>query len=500
MTSLWRSDTSRAHDKKSAPLPHEAEVVVVGAGITGMTSALLAQRAGLDVLVLEGRDLGAAATGNTTAKLSLLQGSTLSTIRAHHDDDAVRAYVQANAAGQQLVQELCDELAVPYQVEAAYSYANGASGMGTLERELAAAAAADLPVEWVDEHELPFATAGQIRLDGQLQVDPMELLEGLRRAFVDGGGRLVEGVRVIGAGLREAVIDTTEGPLRTPRVVLATGAPVLDRAGHFGRLVAKRSYALSFTVPDEASVPAGMYLSVDEPSRSIRWAPHDGRRLLLVGGNGHEVGRDRDTQQRVDQLVGWTQEHWPGAELTHQWSAQDYQAENQLPIVQKLPGRAHIQLATGFNKWGMTNGPAAALAMVAALTGEDEPGWRAELRRRVPGVRDLAEASVAGTKVGYHATVGWGGALLGFDGKDPAPGEGRVTRRGASIVATANVDGQVCRVSGVCPHLGGILQWNTAEQSWDCPLHGSRFAADGTLLEGMATRGLVPVEDPDPSD
>ncbi len=481
-------------------LPDRAEVVVVGAGVTGMTAALLAQRAGREVLVVEGRDLGAAATGNTTAKISLLQGSILSTIRAHHDDDAVRAYVQANLAGQLLLQELCDELAVPYQVETAYSYAHTDSGRSTLERELAAATTAGLPVDWAQEHELPFETAAQIALEGQLQVDPMELLDALRRAFLDAGGHLVEGVRVTGAGLRQATLATTHGTVETPAIMLATGAPVLDRAGHFGRLVAKRSYALSFTVPDEATVPRGMYLSVDEPSRSIRYAPHGDRRLLLVGGNGHEVGRERNTRRRVEELIDWTQAHWRGAGLTHRWSAQDYQAENQLPIVQKLPGRAHIQIATGFNKWGMTNGPAAAIAMVAAVTGEEEPPWRSELRRRVPGVRDIAEASLAGTKVGFHATVGWGGALLGFDGREPAPGEGRVTRRGASIVATSNVEGTICRVSGVCPHLGGVLQWNSAERSWDCPLHGSRFAADGTVLEGMATRGLAATDDHEDPD
>ncbi len=459
-----------------------------------MVAALLAQRAGLDVLVLEGRDLGAVATGNTTAKISLLQGSILSTIRAHHDEDAVRAYVQANVAGQQLLQEFCDDLGVAYQLQDAYSYASGEGGLTALERELSAAQAVDLPVEWTEDHELPFPTAGQIVLGDQLQVDPMELLEGMRRAFVDAGGSFHEGVRVIGAGLREANLTTTEGTVQTPNIVLATGAPVLDRAGHFTRLVAKRSYALSFSVPDPTTVPEGMYLSVDEPTRSIRYAPYRGKRLLLVGGNGHEVGRERNTQQRVDELEEWTREHWAGAELTHQWSAQDYQAENQLPIVQKLPSRANIQLATGFNKWGMTNGPAAAIAMVAAITGEDEPGWRAELRRRVPGVRDIAEASVTGTKVGFHMTRGWGEALLTSGTDEPEPGEGKVARRGAGLVATSNVDGRICRVSGVCPHLGGILQWNSAEQSWDCPLHGSRFAADGTLLEGMATRGLKPVE------
>ena len=490
MTSLWHDASSRA-PADAGPLPERAQLVVVGAGLTGLTTALLAQRAGVDVLVLEGRHLGAAATGNTTAKISLLQGTIASTIRAHHDDDAVRAYVQANAAGQQLVHGLMDELGVAYQREAAYTYVNDDSSLSTLEKEYDAASAAGLPVLWAETTELPYRTGGAIRLADQLQMDPVELLEAMRRAFVDGGGRVVEGARVTGLGLRSDTVETTYAVVRAPHVVLATGAPILDRGGHFTRLVAERSYALAFRVPEDApAVPDGMYLAADSPSRSLRYAPHDGGRLLLVGGNGHEVGREPDTQRRVDELVTWTEEHWPGAVLTHQWSAQDYAAENQLPIVQRLPGGSDIQVATGFHKWGMTNGPAAAIAMVAHVTGEPEPSWRAEMSRRVPGVRDLAEATRAGTKVGYHAVRGWGEAVLTSSERIVAPGEGRVHRDGASVVATSNVDGKVCSVSAVCPHLGGILQWNAAETSWDCPLHGSRFTADGTLLEGMATRDL----------
>ncbi|QIK67304.1 FAD-dependent oxidoreductase [Nocardioides sp. HDW12B] len=495
MTSLWHDTSSRA-PSAGGSLPEHAQLVVVGAGITGLTTALLAQRAGVDVLVLEGRHLGAAATGNTTAKVSLLQGTILSAIRAHHDDDAVRAYVQANAAGQQQVHELMDELGVAYQREAAYTYVNHDSGISTLEKEYDAASAAGLPVLWAETTELPYRTGGAIRLADQLQMDPVELLEALHRAFVDAGGRVVEGVRVTGLGLRSDTVQTTYGVVRAPHVVLATGAPILDRGGHFTRLVAERSYALAFRVPDGGpAVPDGMYLAADSPSRSLRYAPHDDGRLLLVGGNGHEVGREPDTQRRVDELVSWTEEHWPGAVLTHQWSAQDYAAENQLPIVQSLPGGSGIQVATGFHKWGMSNGPAAAIAMVAHVTGEAEPSWRAEMRRRVPGVRDLAEATRAGTKVGFHAVRGWTGALAPFGSSAPAPGEGHVHREGASVVATSNVDGRVCSVSGICTHLGGILQWNAAETSWDCPLHGSRFAADGTLLEGMATKDLSQVDD-----
>ncbi len=491
MTSLWHAthqpSTDRAHTQE--PLPDHADLVVVGAGVTGLTTALLARRAGLDVLLLEARTLGAAATGNSTAKISLLQGTVLSMIRKHHDQQVVDAYVRSNTEGRDLLTGLMEELGVAYQRETAFTYANADKGLRSLEQEYAAAVGAGLPMRWTETTELPYEVRGAIALDGQLQVHPMELLEALASAFEAEGGRFVEGVRVVTVGKGETVVHTTAGDVRADKVVMATGAPVLDRGAHFARAVAKRSYALSFAVPDDATVPHGMYLSADEPSRSVRWAPSEQGRLLLVGGNGHDVGRDERTDRRVQQLVDWTHQHWGAASLTHQWSAQDYEFENVLPVVQKLPGRAQVWQASGFQKWGFTNGPAAALALVAAVTGEPEPSWRRGLRRRVPGLRDLGHAAMAQQKVGWHMTRGWAQALV--DGQaDPEPGQGVVRREGTRVVATSNVDGRLCSVSGVCPHLGGILTWNPAEKSWDCPLHGSRFSPDGQVLEGFATRGL----------
>ncbi|MDR7363428.1 NAD(P)/FAD-dependent oxidoreductase [Nocardioides marmoribigeumensis] len=379
MTSLWHAThqprADRAHSLE--PLPDRTDLVVVGAGITGLTTALLARRAGLEVLLLEARSIGAAATGNSTAKVSLLQGTVLSGIRRHHDQEVVDAYVRSNTDGRDLLTGLMEELGVSYQRETAYTYATTDQGLRSLEQEYAAAVGAGLPMRWTDRTELPYDVAGTIALDGQLQVHPMELLEALASAFEDAGGRLVEGVRVVKVGKTETVVHTTVGDVRADKVVMTTGAPTLDRAGHFARVVAARSYALSFALPDEAAVPHGMYLSADQPSRSIRWTPSEQGRLLLVGGNGHDVGRDGHTDRRVQQLVDWTREHWGEVSLTHQWSAQDYTAENLLPIVQKLPGGAEVWQASGFQKWGFTNGPASALALLAAVTGEPEPSGAA---------------------------------------------------------------------------------------------------------------------------
>jgi glycine/D-amino acid oxidase-like deaminating enzyme len=130
----------------------------------------------------------------------------------------------------------------------------------------------------------------------------------------------------------------------------------------------QRSYCLAFDVPGDLTSP--MFISVDSPTRSVRYAPTAGGDKLIVGGAGHPVGRSDGPSRSIDELRRWTFLHYPGAMQTHFWSAQDYHSIDELPYVGALlPGNDKICVATGFDKWGMTNGVAAALALSARILG-----------------------------------------------------------------------------------------------------------------------------------
>jgi nitrite reductase/ring-hydroxylating ferredoxin subunit len=272
-------------------------------------------------------------------------------------------------------------------------------------------------------------------------------------------------------------------------VVIATGTPILDRSLYFAKLEPHRSYAISYTGVD--APPQGMYLSVDQPTRSLRTAPRDeGSELLLVGGNGHGVGRARSEQAHLDELRDWAGRHFPDANETHWWSAQDYAPADSVPFVGSLPrGGGRIFVGTGYSKWGMSNAAAAALRLSAEMNDSEMP-WAKPIKHRITGPTSLASGALINGKVGAHMAAGWAGAILRPAPDAPAEGSGSVGRRGTRLVGTSTVDGTTCSVSAVCTHLGGIVNWNDAEKSWDCPLHGSRFAPDGTVLEGPATSPL----------
>jgi glycine/D-amino acid oxidase-like deaminating enzyme/nitrite reductase/ring-hydroxylating ferredoxin subunit len=494
MASLW------LEQRHGRPIPSDAlqpgahfDAVVAGAGLTGLSTALLLARAGLAVAVLEARFVGAVTSGNTTAKLSLLHGRVLSGIRSHASEEAARAYIDGNREGQQWLLRYLAEHGVAVQQRDAWSYAATPESVQLVDEEYAASRAAGLAVTRHERADLPFETHAAIRLPAQAQFDPLHVLAALARDVREHGGVIVEGARVSAVDVGEpCTINTARGTVTATTLVLATGTPILDRGLHFATLTASRSYALAFSLPDAgAALPRGMYLSLDTPTRSLRTVPVTGEELLLVGGNGHPVGRGPAGSAPVDELVAWTVERFAGAELRHAWSAQDYRSVSMLPTVGWMPrsGR-RVAVATGYNKWGMTNAVAAALTVAADVLGGHLP-WAEVMREQGTTPADVASAVAANAQVGAHLAGGWLGAELSALGDDPpAEGEGRVGNHNMKPTAVSTVDGATCRLSAVCTHLGGVLSWNPLERSWDCPLHGSRFNARGTLLEGPATADL----------
>ncbi|MDT0195206.1 FAD-dependent oxidoreductase [Arthrobacter sp. AB6] len=502
MTSIWldRADTFTTDPFEPGS---SYDTVVAGAGLTGLVTALLLARSGQKVLVLEARFPGAVTTGNTTAKVSLLQGTFLSQLARQYSQKQVQAYVDGNREGQAWLLRYLDENGVPYQRRDAYTYAASPQGTEKLREEVSAGTTAGLDMEYVRDAGLPFAVHGAVRLADQAQINPVEVLDVLVSDIRRRGGSIVGGVRlqdVTGSG--PATVHTARGDVTANEVVLATGTPVLDRGLYFAKLTPSRSYAAALQLQEDQAPPPGMYLSVEQPTHSLRDYEADGRRLLLVGGHGHHVGRARSEKHQLGSLLDWAVQHYPGAVATHTWSAQDYLPTNLMPFFGKFPrGKGHIYFGTGYNKWGMTNAVAAAVGISADILGGNVP-WADTIHHRVTAPSGALSAVALNAGVAARLASGWGQVAaqgLRKDREDqaagpasvvPAEGEGKVYREGPKPVAVSTVAGTTCKLSAVCTHLGGILHWNDSELTWDCPLHGSRFSSDGKLLEGPATRDL----------
>ncbi len=468
----------------------DVDVVVVGAGIVGLTAALELSRAGRSVRVLEHRAVGAGATGSTTAKVTSLHGATYRTLVRRHGVDTAAAYAAGNEAARAWMEECVADLGVDVALEhrAAVTYARDERHRHVIVEEHAAAAAAGLPVRLSDTLDVPFPVAAAVVLeDGQFQCDPLRYLGALSMAAVAAGATIQEGTRALGLSRHAGrpAVETDRGRVRADHVLVCTATPFVDSGLFFARLEPLRSYLVAVEV--DGALPRSMSISVDEPVRSLRTAPRpDGGELLLVGGAGHPVGRGGDTGGREAELLAWVDAQVGACRRVAGWSAQDYVTLDGLPYVGSAPGLPDgVRVATGFAKWGMTNGTMAARLLADDVLDRPRPPWAAAVDAgRIDLLRSARRFLTLNGEVAGRLVAGHASSALARGG--PTSQAGRVVRG----TATARVDGRSCQVSGICPHLGGVLAWNPLERSWDCPLHGSRFSAEGGLLQGPAVNDL----------
>jgi glycine/D-amino acid oxidase-like deaminating enzyme/nitrite reductase/ring-hydroxylating ferredoxin subunit len=469
------------------------DVAVVGAGITGITAAYLLKEAGKRVALMDMKQVARGATGYTTAKVTSGHSVIYSSLEKTVGTDGAGLYAQANEAGLAKIREIVDALKLQCDLEtkANYVYTERAESSRDLEAEVAAAKRAGLPATLVHDTPLPFSVAAAIRTDNQAQFHPRKYLLPLVERIAGDGSYVFENTRArdVRHG-NPAVVETDAASVRARAVVIATHLPFEDQGLLFAKAHPYRSYAVGAPIAG-GDAPDGMFISVDSPTRSVRAAPSDVGQLLIVGGEGHKTGQAIDTRQPYERLERWTLEHFGLDDIRYRWATHDYTSVDKVPFVGRLiPWASDVFVATGYGKWGMTNGTAAAILIADLLTGRENPWVDLFSPHRT---RSFASRSLL-SENGNVARHFFGGRL-GLPGRECldglAAGDGAVVRiDGETLAVARGQDGSLTAVSPRCTHLGCYVAWNRAEQTWDCPCHGSRYLRDGTLIEGPAVGDL----------
>jgi glycine/D-amino acid oxidase-like deaminating enzyme/nitrite reductase/ring-hydroxylating ferredoxin subunit len=467
----------------------DADIAVMGGGIAGITTALRLQRSGARVVVLEAARVGSGVTGNTSAKVSALQATTLSTIRSRHGREAAEVYAAASAAAVADVGEFAarEEIDCDLERRPAVTYAADDSELDAVAGELEAASEAGLPVHWRDRDAgVPYPVAGAVWLDDQIGFHPVKYVAGLAEAFVGAGGTVYESSRVLSVDADSPCrLTTAGGTVRAGQVVVATHYPTLDRGLFFARLKAQRSYCVAVQVAD--APPRTMAISAGSNSRSIQFAG----RTVVVGGEGHPAGASDVTPGRFDALEAFADAHWTVERRLARWSAQDPVAYDHLPMIGPLhPRSTRLWVATGCAKWGLTGGTFAARILADSMLGREHP-WASRFTPNRLSLRSAPELAELGVKFSTLIVLDRVLPAQASDVREIPPGEARVIRDGLGKKGVfCDDDGRLHAVSLRCTHLGCLLRFNGAERSWDCPCHGSRFDVDGSVLEGPAVHPL----------
>jgi glycine/D-amino acid oxidase-like deaminating enzyme/nitrite reductase/ring-hydroxylating ferredoxin subunit len=494
--SVWVGTTASAPSFPSLSGTLEVDVVVVGAGITGLTTALLLKQAGAKVAVVEADRVASGTTGYTTAKVTSLHGLAYAELMAKHGHDKAEQYAQANQAGVERIAALVKELKIDCQFERrpALTYTTDPERRADVAAEVEAATSLGLPATYVETTDLPFPIEAAVRLEDQAQFHPRQYCLALAAAIQGEGSHLFEITRALDIDETggSPVVRTDGGDVVAADVVVATLLPFVDLGGFFAKAHPVSSYALAARI--DGDLPEGMYLGADSPTRSVRQVSLDGEIGLILGGESHKVGQGGDTEQYYASLESWARATFPVRSIDWRWSAHDYIPVDSVPYVGRSPRSQRLHVATGFKKWGMTNGTAAGMILSDILLSRENPWSEVFDATRVDASGSVKEFVKENVNVGKRFVKDHV-ARLGAPSADTlAPGQGGlVDLDGDEVAAFRHPDGTLQAVSAICTHLGCAVQWNPAETTWDCPCHGSRFACDGKVIYGPATADLAPV-------
>lgn len=470
------------------------EVIVIGGGIAGISTARRLTELGAETVLLEARRVAAGVTGNSSAKLSALHGVAYSTINEAVGEEAGRAYARLNLLGMDLIAGTADAYGIECALrrKAARTYTISPDNLESLEAEAAAARVAGLNVTTTTDPELPFDVAGCIELADQAQFDPVAWARGVASHLSERGVKVFEDTRAVKVDSgNPCVVEVEHGnKVSGSRVVVATHPPFLDRGLQFARLSANASHAVAAESP--VMPRSAMYLSIDDPTRSIRvldGAETGGTEMLFLGGSSRRIGSG-SAEAGFEDLEELMRSRFQAGPIRHRWMAHDYMSPDRLPYVGKLqPLDERLLVSTGFSKWGLAAGAGAGALLAERIAGkrgdDDEVFEPARLSLKETAATVLKESA---TNAGHFVGGRVGGHV---EESELEPGTGGLVRAGREIQAVyRRDDGSLLRLSATCTHLGCIVSWNATEKTWDCPCHGSRFNLDGEVLAGPATEPL----------
>lgn len=462
----------------------EVETVIVGAGIVGLTSALKLLEAGRQVVVVEALEVGKQVTGRSSAKITTQHRLIYNELIENLGLERAREYAVANLAGVEAIKSWIAEHEIACELEAktAYAYTLNRSVRAHLEQEAAAAQKFGITADVVEWAPLPFKTAGALRFPNQAQFNPVRYLDGLARAVKALGGRIYENSRVRQIENEGCwCVVTDSGKVQARNIVVATNIPIKSPVGMANRTQPRSHAAMTFRIDDPPPIK-DMFISVEEPSHSLRIGRDRTGYFLLALGPRFSTGQDGDVAAIFAELEDWVRRNLPVGEGLWHWCNEDYDTADRIPYAGQPDheNASGFYIATGFNGWGISNGTAVGMMIADCIAGRPN-SWLSLYDPLRPFPNDFHESGKSQSTVSRVDQIG--------------RGEGGVLCVGDDEIAVRrDLNGTLHTLSAACTHKGCPVTWNNADHTWDCPCHGSIFAADGSVIHGPARAPLPKVD------
>ncbi len=495
--SYWHDTAESIKNKttKNVDLKNKKfDILIIGAGITGLTTAYLLKDCGFNIGVIEATNSGYGVTGYTTAKITIQHDLIYDNLINNFSLEEAKQYLKANEEGIKLIKKIINEnnIQCDYKEQTAYVYAPSMDEVDDLKKELKAYEKLGIDGFYTDTVPLPNKAYGAIGVKAQGQFNPLKYLYNLYNILIDSNCQIYENVRALNITPHDEHVDveTERGTIHADKVIAASHYPFDNSFGlYFLRLYQEKAYVIAARTNEQPF--EGMYININDPVHSMRYQFSDKEALLILAGGNHRSGEKDDENESYNELERFLKSSFKNPEIVSKWSTQDCMTYDKIPFIGRYTDSIdNLYVATGFKKWGMSHSAASALILKnKILCIEDDYSGVFNPSRFTP-VQSSKEfvSSVKSIALGFLNRLA--ADLEGFS--DVKPGEGKIVEYdGKKVGVYKNEAGEYFCINPVCSHLKCALSFNEAEKSWDCPCHGSRFDIKGNILEGPA---VLPID------
>lgn len=430
LNSIW-ADSANLPSFPQLKEDLKTDLLIVGGGLAGILCAYFAQRSGVDYALIESDSICHGVTRNTTAKLTCQHALIYSKLLSEFGEEYARMYYDVNNAALNEYRLLCQKIPCDFEEKPSYVYSR--VDRQVIENEMRAMERLGIPAGFCDSTALPFTVSGAVRLDSQAQFNPLRFAAGIAE-----GLNIYEHTRAKEFIKNTVITDNCQ--IKASKIIIATHFPIINKhGGYYLKMYQSRSYVIGV---ENAPDVGGMY--VDESGDGLSFRNYGG--TLLIGGGAHRTGKPGSAWAQSEAAA---QKYYPDSNIKYRWAAQDCMTLDSVPYIGRYgKNTPDLFVATGFNKWGMTSSMAAAMILIDMIQGKENP----------------YSAVFSPSRSVWHPQL---------------------------FINTGEALKNLLSFSKHrCPHLGCSLKWNSAEHSWDCPCHGSRFSHNGELLDNPATDDL----------
>lgn len=496
-SSYWLQTTKKT---KFDPLIQniQADVCIIGGGLTGLTTAYYLSKSNLKVVLIERDEIISKTSGHTTGKITSQHGLFYDYLIKSQGEEKARQYLKANEQAIQNISKIIktEKIDCDFEYQNAYVFTQKPEEVEKIKKEVEALKLLDFPAKYVTKAELPLNILAAIQFPNQAQFHPAKYAEGLVNS-IKNTVQIYEHTKVVDLKKEEEsyqVITEKENIVTAKYVVVASHYPIFNIPGyHFLKMYQSMSYLMAFETQEKLF--DGMYINSETPTLSFRTAENGDKRILLVGGLEHKTGEEINLAGIYKQLEQITRQYYPDAKLIAKWATEDCISLDKIPYIGEYSNfMPHVYVATGFKKWGMTTSNVAANIITDKILGKENPYEEVFRSTRMEPIKNHKEMGniikEAVTSIGLKKLTIPEETL-----KDILPGQGGLIEyENKKIGVYRDENGKVYGVKPICTHLGCSLTWNNLEKTWDCPCHGSRFDYMGKSMYSPSIKNLDTIE------